>query len=153
MFFCLWSFLSNRCSASARISLAEQPAGPAAPARRLLGTLLQHSSRIPAAHIKRTPECAVAVSKHRLCCCLLFDATEYCADSCFKDHYLSQRHHLVLSRLRVMGNGSNASYWLCSFVCLQMDLEPEGKVYICISLTGSFIDGKAARMSVHVHAR
>lgn len=25
-----------------------------------------------------------------------------------------------------------------------MDLEPEGKIYICISLTGSFIDGKAA---------
>lgn len=24
-----------------------------------------------------------------------------------------------------------------------MDLEPEGKVYISISLTGSFIDGKA----------
>lgn len=30
------------------------------------------------------------------------------------------------------------------FVCLQLDLEPEGKVYIHISLTGSFIDGKAA---------
>lgn len=25
-----------------------------------------------------------------------------------------------------------------------MDLEPEGKVYVHISLTGSFIDGKAA---------
>lgn len=30
------------------------------------------------------------------------------------------------------------------FVCLQMDLEPEGKVYIHIALTGSFTDGKAA---------
>lgn len=29
-------------------------------------------------------------------------------------------------------------------MCLQMDLEPEGKVYVHISLTGSFIDGKAA---------
>lgn len=31
-------------------------------------------------------------------------------------------------------------------VCVQMDLEPEGKVYICISLTGSFVDGKAANI-------
>lgn len=30
------------------------------------------------------------------------------------------------------------------FVCLQMDLEPEGKVYVHITLTGSFTDGKAA---------
>lgn len=30
------------------------------------------------------------------------------------------------------------------FVCLQMDLEPEGKVYIHITLSGSFTDGKAA---------
>lgn len=29
-----------------------------------------------------------------------------------------------------------------------MDLEPEGKIYICISLTGSFIDGKAANMLI-----
>lgn len=36
--------------------------------------------------------------------------------------------------------------WTCVFVLvsLQLDLEPEGKVYIHISLTGSFIDGKAA---------
>lgn len=34
---------------------------------------------------------------------------------------------------------------MCVYVvCLQMDLEPEGKVYIHVSLTGSFIDGKAA---------
>lgn len=36
---------------------------------------------------------------------------------------------------------------LCAFfffVSLQLDLEPEGKVYIHISLSGSFIDGKAA---------
>lgn len=31
-----------------------------------------------------------------------------------------------------------------------MDLEPEGKVYICISLTGSFVDGKATNKSVYV---
>lgn len=31
---------------------------------------------------------------------------------------------------------------LCVFMCLQMDLEPEGKVYIHVSLTGSFTDGK-----------
>lgn len=30
-----------------------------------------------------------------------------------------------------------------------MDLEPEGKVYIHISLTGSFIDGKAATATPH----
>lgn len=30
------------------------------------------------------------------------------------------------------------------FVCLQMDLEPEGKVYVHITLTGSFTDGKSA---------
>lgn len=35
-------------------------------------------------------------------------------------------------------------FYFC--VCVQMDLEPEGKIYICISLTGSFIDGKAADM-------
>lgn len=44
------------------------------------------------------------------------------------------------------------------FVCLQLDLEPEGKVYIHISLTGSFIDGKAAAIKStgtiadHTHA-
>lgn len=29
------------------------------------------------------------------------------------------------------------------FVCVQMDLEPEGKVYVLITLNGSFTDGKA----------
>lgn len=29
-------------------------------------------------------------------------------------------------------------------MCLQVDLEPEGKVYVLITLTGSFTDGKAA---------
>lgn len=31
-----------------------------------------------------------------------------------------------------------------------MDLEPEGKVYICISLTGTFVDGKATIKNVYV---
>lgn len=37
------------------------------------------------------------------------------------------------------------------FVFLQLDLEPEGKVYIHISLTGSFIDGKAAASEAACH--
>lgn len=39
---------------------------------------------------------------------------------------------------------SNLQRWTCVFVFvfLQLDLEPEGKVYIHILLTGSFIDGK-----------
>lgn len=55
---------------------------------------------------------------------------------------------------------SSVQSWTCVFifVCLQLDLEPEGKVYIHISLTGSFIDGKAASIKSagttadHTHA-
>lgn len=43
--------------------------------------------------------------------------------------------------------------WTCVFVLvfLQLDLEPEGKVYVHVSLTGSFIDGKAAATTWAAH--
>lgn len=50
---------------------------------------------------------------------------------------------------------SSLQRWTCVFVFvfLQVDLEPEGKVYIHLSLTGSFIDGKAAAIKASYHRR
>lgn len=48
---------------------------------------------------------------------------------------------------------SSLQRWSCVFVFvfLQLDLEPEGKVYVHVSLTGSFIDGKAAAIKAAYH--
>lgn len=50
---------------------------------------------------------------------------------------------------------SSLQRWTRVFVIVspQLDLEPEGKVYIHISLTGSFIDGKAAAIKATCHDR
>lgn len=50
---------------------------------------------------------------------------------------------------------SSLQTWTCVFVFVspQVDLEPEGKVFIHISLTGSFIDGKAAAIKASYHHR
>lgn len=40
-------------------------------------------------------------------------------------------------------------FFSISVFVLQVDLEPEGKVYIHVNLTGSFVDGKSPLSHLH----